>query len=169
MIHLRSRFVRFLIVKSVIEMLLIAGLALAFYFTNFNPHFRGRLDPPSKPFVNSSGVSGWVIDEAAQQRSVEVQLYVDDRFVGSHIADQYRPDVATAGGGMHAANAQHHHGFSFNIPSLAAGEHQACVYAVHKGKSETRRTLHLIDHPWRFEIEAKVEAKVEASGSAGAP
>jgi hypothetical protein len=101
------------------------------------------------------------VDEARPARPVEVQLYVDGRFVGATTANLPRPDVLRAG-----RAADELHGFSFQPPTLPPGEHEARVYALHTGSDETRRTLHQIGFARKFVVEAPAAqtAPVDRSG-----
>lgn len=139
----RARLVHLLISKSIVEALLIASVAVAFFFSTTNLYLRGVLDNADKMFV-----TGWVVDESRPYARVEVQLFVDDRFAGAAIADQFRPDVREA-----KRAEDDWHGFVFSTPRLAVGDHEARVYAVHSNGSGVRRTLQLIGKPYRFRTE----------------
>ena len=136
----RARLVHLLISKSIVEALLIAGVAVAFFFATTNPYLRGVLDTADK-----TSVSGWAVDESRPYARVEVQLFIDDRFVSATFADQLRPDV-------HAAKRAEDdwHGFVFSTPQLSVGNHEARVYAVHSNAAGARKTLQLIGKPYRF-------------------
>lgn len=136
----RARLINLLLSKSIAEALLIAAVAVAFYFATSNPGLRGALDKADKQFI-----SGWAVDEHDPSSHVEMQLFIDDRFITDGRADRYRPDV-------HAANraADDWHGFSFTTPLLSAGEHEARVYAVYSNAGGARRTLQLVGKPHRF-------------------
>lgn len=73
-------------------------------------------------------VSGWVIDPDEPATSVDLHVYVDDRWGGALRADADRPDVAAAYPGYGPA-----HGFSFQR-TLAPGRHTVCVYAINLGQ-----------------------------------
>jgi len=134
-----------LIGKSILEALFVAALAVVFYVTAFNTNFRGWSE------MGEDRVAGWVVDESAPYSRVEVQLYVDDRFVTNGTANVSRPDVAAAGRAR-----DEWHGFQFELPPLlAAGEHVARVYAVHESGGGVRRTLQVIGKPVRFVSGAK--------------
>ncbi len=133
------RLVNFLIGKSILEALFVAALAVGFYVTAFSTNFRGWSE------MGEGRIAGWVIDEAAPYARVEVQLYVDDRFVADNTANVSRPDVVAAGRAR-----DEWHGFRFDFPKLNAGEHFARVYAVHESGGGVRRTLQLIGKPVRF-------------------
>ena len=139
----RARLVHLLISKSIVEALLIAAVAVAFFFATTNPHLRGVLDA-----ANQVSVTGWAVDESRPYARVEVQLFVDDRFTSAAVADQYRPDVHRA-----RRADDDWHGFVFSTPHLPVGEHEARVYAVHSNGSGARKTLQLIGKPYRFRIE----------------
>ena len=136
----RARLIHILLSKSIAEALLIAAITVAFFFVTTNPGLRGVLDKADK-----RAVTGWAVNNNDPAARVELQLFVDDRFVSVGVANQYRPDV-------HDANraADDWHGFSFNTPPLAAGQHEARVYAVHANRGGTRVTLQLIGKPFRF-------------------
>jgi hypothetical protein len=136
----RARLVHLLISKSMAEALLITAVAVGFYFATTNPNLRGVLDN-----ADASSASGWVVDESNPSARVEVQLFIDDAFVGHAAANQFRPDVHNA---KHAEDDWH--GFAFQMPKLAPGQHQARVYAVHSNGAGTRRTLQLIGKPYNF-------------------
>ncbi|HEX8707571.1 MAG TPA: hypothetical protein VF723_04860 [Pyrinomonadaceae bacterium] len=140
----RLLLTNYLIAKSLLEALLVGALALAFYLQAFNPFFRGMLDQ-----ADARHVSGWVVNSAAPQARVEVQLYIDGRFYGNRMADLSRPDVAAAG-----RAADELHGFTFDTPLLPAGEHEARVYALHLSGAGQRQTLQLVGKPLRFKVAA---------------
>ncbi len=126
------------------EALLITAVAVGFYFVTTNLYVRGVLDKADK-----ESITGWVVDEAHPTARVEVQLFIDDKFVANAAADQYRPDV------HEAKRAQDDwHGFVFRTPSLQVGDHEARVYAVHSSGAGVRRTLQLIGKPYRFRIDS---------------
>ena len=122
--------------------LLITAVAVGFYFATTNPNLRGVLDQ-----ADNMSITGWAVDESNPAARVEVQLFIDDRFAGDAMADQYRPDVHQA-----KRAPDDWHGFAFTTPQVSTGEHQARVYAVHPNGAGTRRTLQLIGKPYRFRI-----------------
>lgn len=139
-----TRLTYYLIVKAVIDILLVAALALGFYLTAFHPYFSGWVDD-----ANQRWVRGWVINKAMPAEPVEAQLYIDGRFVQSQPAAQARPDIVAS----HLAENEQH-GFFFSTPPLEQGEHEARVYAVHESGEGARRTLQLVGQPFRFVVEA---------------
>ena len=140
----RARLAHFLIAKATVETLFVGALAVGFYLTAFTPYFRGSLD-----VADSRHVAGWVVNQREPQARVEVQLYIDGRFVGNRAADVARPDVLAAG-----RAADEGHGFVFDTPPLPAGQHEARVYAVHASGEGERRTLQLLDKPLTFTVAA---------------
>ena len=138
----RARLTHLLIAKAIAEALFVAGIAVGFYYTAFNPYFRGWSDE-----ADARHVYGWVINEAAPYERVEVQLYIDNSFVASRQANLSRPDVLAEGRAL-----DEWCGFSFETPTLAAGHHEALVYAVHSSGGGVRRTLQLIGRPLRFKV-----------------
>src|SRR6185295_12652991 len=82
----RARLIHLLLSKSIAEALLIAAVAVAFFFATTNPGLRGVLDKADKGFV-----SGWAVDENDPASHVELQLFIDDKFIAAGRADQYRP------------------------------------------------------------------------------
>src|SRR5439155_371362 len=87
----RSNLINLLITKSVAEALLVTATAVGFYLVTTNPNLRGWLDQ-----ADQRTVSGWVVDDKEADIRVEVQLYVDDKFVADRSAADFRPDVHQA-------------------------------------------------------------------------
>ena len=141
----RSKLIHLLISKSIAEALLVAAIAIGFYFATSNPDLRGVLD-----VANAETVNGWAVDEARPWTRVEVQLFIDNEFVADKTAAEFRPDVHNA-----KRAADDWHGFVFATPPLPAGEHEARVYALLPNAAGSRRTLQLIGKPFRFLIEPK--------------
>lgn len=136
----RRKLTQLLIAKSVAETLLVATIAVAYSLTLFPPSFRGWGEATPRT------IAGWAVNEAAPWERVEVQLFIDGRFVAHSFANVSRPDVPAAGWA-----ADEWHGYSFAPQSLPAGEHVAHVYALHgTGK---RRTLQLVGDPIRFAVD----------------
>src|SRR5918911_3396444 len=124
----RARLTQLLIAKSVVEALFVASVAVSFYYLSFSPHFRGWSD-----VADAFSVAGWAVNESAPGAPVEVQVYIDGRFVADGLADRPRPDVLKAG-----RSTTELCGFQFETPPLAAGEHEARVYAVQASAGGTR-------------------------------
>ncbi len=70
-------------------------------------------------------------------------------------ADLPRPDVVAAGFARDPRC-----GYNFPVPRLAAGDHEARVYVVHKVGSGAYRTLQLTGNLLRFAVDA--DGKVRA-------
>ncbi|HEX7175166.1 MAG TPA: hypothetical protein VF240_07775 [Pyrinomonadaceae bacterium] len=110
----------------------------------FPPRFRGFGE------VTAGGqVAGWVVDgqEETTARPVEVQLYIDGVFAAAATADLPRPDVLAAGRAR-----DERCGYSFALPTLAAGEHEARVYAAHAVGGGAYRTLQQTGAALRFRV-----------------
>lgn len=139
----RRKLFQFLIGKSVAEALLITAVAAAFYLATTNRHLQGWLD-----HADAQTAYGWAVNEKSPGARVEVQLFIDDKFVEHRAALEFRPDVRLA-----RRADDDWHGFVFRTPPLAPGEHEARVYAVYRGGSPARQTLQIIGKPLRFRIE----------------
>ena len=132
--------VHVLIGKSIFETLLVVSLAVFFFLDAF-PRFHGWGE------ATPQGISGWVVNNRAPWHRVEVQLFVDDKFVSRALANQSRPDVAAAGW-----SKDEWHGYTFPISSVQAGAHEARVYALHDSGQGARKTLQLVGDPIRFVV-----------------
>ena len=135
--------------------LLIATLSIAATFvailcayvysaTFFPPIYRGWAEVSA-----GGGVAGWVVNRRSPTERVEVQLYVDDQFVGYRVADLPRPDVVAAGRAV-----DERCGYAFDVPPLAKGEHIGRAFALHKVGTGEYRTLQLIGVPVRFTVDS---------------
>src|SRR5678815_2883080 len=114
--------VNLLIAKSILETVLVGTIAVVVYTKVFPPTFKG-----------------WVVDESEPWRRVEVQLFIDGKFVGTQVAQLSRPDVVAAGWGK-----DEWHGYSFVVSNLPEGGHEARVYAQHASGNGSRFTLQLL-------------------------
>src|SRR2546421_5192988 len=119
----RRNLVQFLIAKSIVEALFATSIAAGAYLVTTNPRLAGWLDA-----ADTQTIAGWAVDGRSPQSRVDVQLFIDDRFIENRIAAEFRPDV-------HAAlrSDDDWHGFVFKTPNLSPGEHEARVYAVNQG------------------------------------
>ena len=120
--------------------LIVGVVAVGYYLIIFPPSFRGWSE-----ITTYNSIAGWAVNEAAPMANVEVQLYIDGRFIANKTADLARPDVLAAGRSKHERC-----GFNFDLPPLASGEHEAEVYAAHKVGAGTYRTLQRLGNPVRF-------------------
>jgi hypothetical protein len=134
-----SRLVNILIAKSIIETVLVGGIAVIFFIDAFPPFFHGWGE------ATDHSIAGWAVNNAAPWDRVEVQLFIDNAFVENAKANMSRPDVLSANW-----SKDEWHGFEFRIPGVAPGEHEARVYAMHLTNKGTKRTLQLVGDPIRF-------------------
>jgi len=139
----KSQLVNLLIAKSVLETILVGTIAVAVYVNAFPPTFHGW----GEAVAESQSISGWVVSDADPWRRVEVQLFVDGKLVGTQVASLSRPDVVAAGWAK-----DEWHGYSFQVAGLAAGAHEAKVYALHPSANGARYTLQLLGDPIQFEF-----------------
>jgi hypothetical protein len=142
-----TSLVHVLIGKSIIEALLVGGLAVFTFITVLPPYFHGWGE------VTGTGISGWVVNDAAPWARVEVQLFVDGEFVASGLANESRPDVMMAGW-----SKDEWHGYTFPVTSLNAGLHEARVYALHDSGNRKRKTLQLVGDPISFSVDTNGKA-----------
>lgn len=143
----RSKLVQLLLAKSAIEILLVASLTVGFFLITF-PHFDGWGEATPR------AIEGWVVSQQHPNQTVEVQLFIDDRFITSGLADRPRPDIVLAGKAK-----DERHGFSFEIPALSQGYHVARAYAVHTSNHDKRKSLQLIGDPIPFDLDAEGKAR----------
>jgi hypothetical protein len=136
------KLVHALIIKSLAEAILVGALAVAFYLSAFPPTFHGWGE------VSPKGIAGWVINQAQPWERVEVQLFVDGKFVASANASESRPDVVRAGWAR-----DEWHGYKFSLSSLSHGDHEARVYALHESGGGVRQSLQLVGDPLRFNVD----------------
>ncbi len=130
----------------------VGAASVLFYLYFFPPQFRGWGEVTAR-----RSVAGWAINLSAPASRVEVQLYVDGRFVARAGADLPRPDVVAAGWTKDARC-----GYDFPLPPLPAGEHEARLYAVHKVGAGSYLTLQMLGAPLRFRIDENGKASASA-------
>ncbi|MET0626397.1 MAG: hypothetical protein ABW250_25915 [Pyrinomonadaceae bacterium] len=138
-----SRFGRLQIIFAALVVLTLCAGAYAVWteHSTFPPSLRGFGE-----VTRRGEVAGWAVDASRPGRRVEVQLYVDGRFVAHGEAALPRPDVLAAG-----RSADENCGYSFALPALAAGAHEARVYALHApGNGHELRTLKQLGNPLHF-------------------
>ena len=141
----KSRLVNLLIGKSIAETVLVGTIAVVVYLNAFPPVFYGW----GEAVVESREIAGWAVNGADQSKFVEVQLFVDGKFDRAQTAQVRRPDVVAAGWSTNELC-----GYSFVLPSLPAGVHEARVYALHESGEAARYTLQLLGDPIRFVVNA---------------
>jgi hypothetical protein len=134
--------IKLMAAKSIFELLFVCVLAVGFYLSVFPGSFRGALDE-----ADAQGVSGWAMDRSAHENAVEVQLFINGRFIAEGTANLLRPDIVSAGLVMEPA-----HGFVFQTPKLPPGQYEARVYATHLSGGGVRGTLQQIGHARTFEV-----------------
>ena len=135
-----KKLVNLLIAKSIIETIFVGTIAVVVYVKLFPPTFHGW----GEAVAASQSISGWAVDDADPWRRVEVQLFVDGKFVGTTVAQLSRPDVMAAGW-----SKDEWHGYEFVVTGLTEGMHEAKVYALHR--SGEQYTLQLLGNPITFE------------------
>lgn len=135
-----AKLVNLLIAKSILETIFVGTLAVVVYVKLFPPTFHGW----GEAIVETQSISGWVVDDANPWRRVEVQLFIDGKFVGTQVAQTSRPDVVVAGWAK-----DEWHGYNFVVTGLSEGVHEARVYALHQ--SGKRYTLQLLGDPIPFD------------------
>ena len=138
-----KQLVNVLIAKSILDTILVGTITVVVYLNAFPPTFHGW----GEAVAESRSISGWAISDADPSRPVEVQLFVDEQSVGTQVAQVSRPDVVTAGWSKDEL-----HGYSFSLSGLAAGAHEARVYALHPSGNGARYTLQLLGDPIRFQV-----------------
>ena len=137
-----ARLVHLLIGKSIIETLLVGALAVFTFINLLPPYFHGWGE------VTESGISGWAVNNASPWERVEVQLFVDGKFVADAIANQSRPDVLAAGWAK-----DEWHGYTFRLLSQSPRYHEARVYVLHDSGGGKRKSLQLLGNPIPFFVD----------------
>ena len=134
-----------LIAKSLAETILVATLAIVFYLSAFPPTFHGWGE------VSPHAIAGWAVNQADPSERIEVQLFIDGKFVASATANQSRPDVIAAGWAK-----DEWHGYTFEPPMLRGPARcVARVYALHSSGHGARQTLQLVGDPIPFDVDDK--------------
>jgi hypothetical protein len=136
-----KKLVNLLIAKSILDTVLVGAIAVVVYTRSFPPTFHGW----GEAVAESQSISGWVVDHAEPWRRVEVQLFVDGKFVGTQVAQLSRPDVVAAGWGK-----DEWHGYNFRVGGQPSGPHEARVYALHQ--SGERYTLQMMGDVIKFRV-----------------
>ena len=72
-------------------------------------------------------VGGWALDPETKD-PIDVHVYVNNVLAGGFLANNPRPDVDAAYGGVGAL-----HGFDLTIPNRGAGAQDVCVYGINQG------------------------------------
>ena len=131
--QLGTRLLTAVIAKSFLEIILVCVVATLAAFAYFNPALRGDVE-----IVSAKHVAGWVCDPRMPDRQLEVQLFVDHRFVAAARAEIARDDLVAAG-----KIRDRFHGFDFALPDkqFPRGRHRAQIYVVHKSPGDVRTLL----------------------------
>ena len=139
-----TRLLRAVIAKSFVEIALICVAATLAAFSNFSPLLRGAID-----VADQTRIAGWAHDPLAPKETVEVQLFIDGRFVAMQRANERRDDLVLTG-----ATRQPQHGFSFplNELHLPPGVHTAQVYAVRDAGTAHKMLLPLARSQATFKV-----------------
>jgi hypothetical protein len=137
-----KKLVNLLVAKSILETIFVGTLAVVVYTKLFPPTFHGW----GEAIVEARSISGWVVADTNPWQRVEVQLFIDGKFVGTQVAQLSRPDVVAAGWAK-----DEWHGYSFVVNGLSEGMHEARVYALHQ--SGNRYSLQMLGDPIRFEVD----------------
>ena len=139
-----TRLLSAIIAKSFVEVILVCVVASLAAFMTFSPQLRGAID-----VADQARIAGWVNDPRLAEVALEVQLFVDGKFVASQLADLRREDLVSAG-----VTIRPGHGFSFELEhlNLSAGQHSAQVFAVRDAAGASKILLPITAAPRRFQI-----------------
>ncbi len=132
--------VHLLIAKSILETLFVSTLVVV-YFLDVFPHFHGWGE------VTTQAISGWAVNSRNPAERVEVQLFVDGKFVARTVASQSRPQVVAGGW-----STDEWHGFTIPVSTMELGNHEAGVYAIHNSGRGAHKTLQLVGHAFHFQV-----------------
>ena len=143
---MKLRAARLQLVLGILIATTLAILAISLYWNLafFPPGFTGWGE-----VTRDQTIAGWAIRRGNPSDRVEVQLYIDDQFVGDTVAELPRPDVVQAGW-----TSDPRCGYSFTLPLLSAGEHEARVFAVARVRNSNYVTLQMTGNPLRFSVNA---------------
>lgn len=139
-----SRLLKAVVAKSFIEVILVCAVATLAAFSTFSPRLRGAID-----VADQTRVAGWAVAPDAPEAALEVQLFVDEKFVASKLAAEERSDLVSSG-----VTSSPNHGFSFDLTqiNLAPGRHTAQVYALRPAAGATKILLPISRPPTVFEV-----------------
>lgn len=137
-----TKLIRAIIAKSFVEVVLVCVVASLAAFSTFSPQLRGAID-----VADQARVAGWVNDPRSPEKSLEVQLFIDGKFVASKQADAPRDDLVKA-----EVTTRPNHGFDFEVGqlNLSPGKHSAQVYAVREAAGESKILLPISALPVTF-------------------
>jgi hypothetical protein len=138
-----SKLVNLLIAKSILETILVGTIVIVVHVKAFPPTFHGW----GEAVPASQSIAGWAVNSVDPWGRVEVQLFVDGRFVATQVASLSRPDVQAAGW-----SKDEWHGYEFRVSGMAVGPHEARVYAVHGSGRGEQYTLQMLGDPIKFQV-----------------
>ncbi len=120
---LANRLLKAVILKLLVEILFVCAATSIAAFAYFNPALRGEVE-----LADAQRVEGWACDPLSTARPLEVQLFIDNRFIAATVADRVREDLITA-----RLLRRVPFGFSFELNPLALdpGRHRVQVYVVY--------------------------------------
>ena len=134
-----------LIAKSILDTLFVGVIAVMVYINAFPPTFKGW----GEAVAETQTIAGWAVNDSQPWQRVEVQLFIDGKFVETQVAHGARPDVSVAGWAK-----DEWHGYNFVVNQLPVGTHEARVFALHPSRNGTRYSLQMLGDPIRFEVNA---------------
>jgi hypothetical protein len=142
-----TKLLQAVIMKTGLELVLICVAVSLAAFSHINPPLRGAID-----VADATRVAGWAYDPREPTARLEVQLFVDGRFIAAGRADEPRADLVRRGAAEDAL-----HGFTFAVPplGLAPGRHTLQVFAVHSGSANNKTLLSLTRSTLTLHINAK--------------
>lgn len=137
-----AKLLRAVIAKSFVEVVLVCVVASLAAFSTFSPQLRGAID-----VADQTRIAGWVNDPWSPEQSLEVQLFIDGKFVASQLADHTREDLVTAG-----VTKRPNHGYSFQLQqfNVSSGKHSAQVYAVREAAGANKILIPVVASPITF-------------------
>lgn len=139
-----TKLLRAILAKSFVEVILVCVVVTLAAFSTFSPQLRGAID-----VADQTQISGWVNDPRLPEMALEVQLFIDGKFIASQLADDRRDDLVSAG-----VTTRPNHGFNFALEpfKLPAGEHSAQVFAVRDAAGASKILLPVTAEPRTFQI-----------------
>jgi hypothetical protein len=142
--NLATKLLRAVLTKTGLELGFVCVIATVAAFYNSSPLLRGAIDE-----ANQTHVAGWAYDPLTPNATVEVQLFIDDRFARTLRANFPRPDLVKADITKAAG-----HGFDFDLKGieLTAGKHTAQVYALRKAAGKNKALIPLSQSPMAFQV-----------------
>ena len=142
--NLATRLLRAVLVKAGLELGFLCVIATVAAFHNSSPLLRGAIDE-----ANQAHVAGWAYDPLTPKAVLDVQLFIDERFIRTARADAQRPDLVAAGVTKMAA-----HGFSFELTDvpLSPGNHTAQVYALRNAAGKNKALIPLSQEAVTFQV-----------------